>query len=206
MLNYLETYNTLFARGVPFDVNEYLFTLQVVLGEDPTTAYAITYGAQDFKKVSGTEEEESYLISLKKTTDTLLSQQEIKQLKEILGEQYRTEVQSKASNLKDFKFSAEETVKMLSNLLHERSSDLESASVRDVISLIKMLAEQGALEGTDGFQKHFITIHPKFNALCGNCNRELSVFAGIDCTCEHCGQVYRWAEDEQRFYPQPLRL
>lgn len=206
MLNYLDAEQTLHARGLTIDIKSYLFVLQVVLGEDMRVAYANTFDATECKKHIATEEEEDYFNSLKKDAETLYAQQDLQQLKDLIEEKFRIEVQARASNLKDFKFSAEETVKMLSNLLHERSSDLESASVRDVISLIKMLADQGALEGGDGFQKHFITIHPKFNALCGNCNHEINVFAGIDCTCEHCGQVYRWAEDERRFYPQPQKL
>ena len=135
-----------------------------------------------------------------------IQQQEIDHLIDYIGEQYRTEIQKKASNLKDYKFSAEEIVQMLSNLLATRSENLEEASVRDITALIRELAAQGALEGGDGFSRHFINVLPHFNALCPNCNREIDVAKGMTCICPHCGAKFIWVENEDRFIPEIPRL
>jgi hypothetical protein len=115
-------------------------------------------------------------------------------------------VQAAASTLKDYKFSGAEVQQLLANLLHNRSQELDDASVKDILSLIKTMYEQGALDSGDTFQKHFIQIHDQFNALCTNCNREFDAYAGIDCICPHCKQLYRWSESENRFYPKPAKL
>ena len=206
MLGYLDTQNALFTRGVTFDLKQYLFVLQVVMGEDKNTAYAMIYDRENFVKETGTEDEQDYLAKFTQDSDNMLQQQECKHLYEYLHDAYTSDVQASASTLKDFKFSGSDVQQLLSNLLHNRSEDLDEASVRDIVSLIKMLYDQGALDSADGFAKHFITIHSKFNALCPSCNHEFDCFAGIDCKCPHCGQVYRWSEAEKRFFPQPAKL
>ena len=191
------------TRGVAIDEKDYIFALMVVLNESPQNAFALAYDMSEFKKVIGTEDEEIYLSTKKRDAETMLTQQSIIQLKDLLDESYRAQVQSDALNLKDFHFSGQETVQILNNLLKSRVDDLESSSVRDVVSLLKALSEQGALEmGDGGFSRHFIQIYPPFNSLCTKCGREFDCYAGLDCKCPHCGQVYRWSESENRFYPQ----
>lgn len=209
MLGYLDTKNLLFTRGVNFDINQYLFVLQVVLGEDMTTAYAMIYDAENFKKETAGEDEAEYLSKFEGAAHVLLHQQESVHLREYLEELYQSDIQSKASTLKDYKFSGSDIQQLLANLLHNRTGNgdnLDDASVRDIISLIKTMYEQGALDSGDSFSKHFIQIHEKFNALCVNCNHELDVYAGVNCRCPHCGQVYKWSETENRFYPQATKL
>ena len=207
MIAYADISNTLHTRGVEITTQDFFFVLLVTLGERKDYAYAMAYDNENFKKHIGTDEEGEYLASHEKDANTMLIQQHIVQLSDIINEAYRADIQAKALNLEEYRFSGEETVKILNNLLKTRIDDLESSSVKDVVGIIKMLTEQGALEsGNGGFAKHFIHIHPKFNALCTSCNREFDVFAGIDCICPHCGQVYRWSEEERRFYPQPSKL
>lgn len=206
MLNYLDTKTVLFTRGITFDVKQYLFIEQVVLGEDAATAYAMVYDRENFVRNIGTEDEQEYLAGFIKDADVMLQQQECQHLKDYLSDAYTSDVQAAASTLKDYKFSGAEVQQLLANLLHNRSQELDDASVKDILSLIKTMYEQGALDSGDTFQKHFIQIHDQFNALCTNCNRELDIYAGIDCRCPHCGQVYRWSESENRFYPSPAKL
>jgi len=207
MTGYLEAVSTMHTRGVTIDEKDYIFTLMVVLDEEPQAAYAMAYDLSEFKKVIGTEDEGVYLATKKKDAETMLAQQSIIQLKDLLDESYRAQVQSYALKLKDFKFSGQETVKILNNLLKTRVDDLESSSVKDVVSLLKALSDQGALEAGDGgFSRHFIQIYPKFNALCISCNREFQVAEGIGAICPHCGQQYVWNEDEKRFYPNVEHL
>lgn len=207
MTGYLEAISTMHTRGVSIDEKDYIFTLMVVIGEEPQTAYAVAFEPEELKKHIGTEEEDIFLSSKKKDAESILAQQGIVQLRDLLEESYRAQIQSDALNLKDFRFSGQEAVQILNNLLKTRVDELESSSVKDVVSLLKALSDQGALEtGDGGFSRHFIQISPKFPALCTNCGREFDCYAGIGAKCPHCGRQYLWSDEESRFYPQPAKL
>ncbi len=206
MLNYLDTKSVLFTRGVSFDLKQYLYVVQVVLGEDKSVAYGMTFDRENFVKAIGSEDEDDYLSKVARDAEIMMQQQECQQLFEVLSEEYQLDIQAKASTLENYKFSGAEVQQLLANLLHNRSQELDEASVKDILSLIKTMYEQGALDSGDTFQKHFITIHDKFNALCPNCNHEIDVFAGVDCVCPYCKQTFKWSEEERRFYPQPNKL
>lgn len=205
-MNYLDTANTMHTRGVEIDMKDYLFGLMITNGEDKETAYAIAFEPAEFKKNFG-EEEGMYLASKKKTAESLTNQQNIKMMLDYMSDVHRAEIQSKALNLSEYKFSGEETVQILNNLLKTRIEDLDSASVKDVVQLLKALTEQGALDSGDGgFSKHFVQIYPKYGALCTNCGREFDTQVGLGAVCPHCGQTYRWSDDENRYFPEPIRL
>lgn len=206
MLNYLDTKSVLFTRGVSFDLKQYLYVVQVVLGEDKSVAYGMTFDRENFVKAIGSEDEDDYLSKVVRDAEIMMQQQECQQLFEVLSDEYQLDIQAKASTLENYKFSGAEVQQLLANLLHNRSQELDEASVKDILSLIKTMYEQGALDSGDTFQKHFITIHDKFNALCPNCNHEIDVFAGVDCICPYCKQAFKWSEEERRFYPQPNKL
>jgi hypothetical protein len=180
--------------------------VQCALSEDVGVAYGMVYDTANFKKVINTEDAGEYIAEQRKHGDVMLQQQECQQLFEVLSEEYQLDIQAKASTLENYKFSGAEVQQLLANLLHNRSQELDEASVKDILSLIKTMYEQGALDSGDTFQKHFITIHDKFNALCPNCNHEIDVFAGVDCVCPYCRQAFKWSEEERRFYPQPNKL
>lgn len=206
MLSYIDNVERLHTRSITFTEKQYLFVLQTALGEDIEVAYAMIFDTKEFKRVIGTEDEAAYLSKIKKDAELAIQSQECQQLKELIEEQFRAEIQKRATNLKNYKFSAEEIVQMLSNLLASRSENLEEASVRDITALIRELASQGALEGGDGFQKHFINVYPPFTAMCPSCNHEIDIARGVSSICPFCGCKFTWSEDEQRFYPQPVKL
>lgn len=207
MVGYLEAVSAMHTRGIVIDEKDYIFTLMVVLGEEPQNAYAFAYDIKGLKEVVSTEDEDVYLSTKKKDAEAMLGKQNITQLKDLLEESYRAQIQSASLNLTDYHFSGQETVQILNNLLKTRIDDLESSSVKDVVSLLKALSDQGALEAGDGgFSKHFIQIMPKFLALCVSCNKEFDAYAGISAVCPHCGQQYHWSSEENRFYPQPQKL
>lgn len=207
MIGFINALNTMHTRAMTISEKDYIFTLMVVLGEDPNVAYAIAYDTQEMKKNLGTEKEDSYFFSKSTIANAALEQQNIEQLKDLLSNSYRAEIQKSALNLSEYKFSGEETVQILNSLLKTRIEDLESSSVRDVVGIIKMLTEQGALEtGDGGFSKHFIVVKDPFEALCVNCNREFDCYPGIGAKCPFCGAVYNWSTEENRFYPQPAKL
>lgn len=205
-MNYLDIASTMHTRGADIDIKEYLFSLMVTMGEDSETAFAIAFEPSEFWKHLG-EEEGAYLASKKKDAEALLGQQNIKLLRDFMDESYRAEIQSKALNITDYKFSGEETVQILNDLLKSRITDMDTASVKDVVSILKALTEQGALDvGDGGFGRHFVQIFPKFNALCVKCGREFDAQRGLGAKCPHCGQEYRWSEQENRYFPEPSKL
>lgn len=206
MLNFTETTQILFGRGITFSIEDYIFCLNLVLGEDENVSYALAYDRVGYKKVLGTEDEEEYLKTKEQECKVLMQQQSIVQLRQEMDDLYVAEIQGKALNLENYRFTGGQIAQILQNLLHNRVADLDSASTKDVISLIKLLTEQFGLDGGSDFEKHFIQILPKFNALCNNCNREFQIASGIGAVCPHCGASYHWDSNSEKFIPQPQKL
>lgn len=206
MLNFTETTQILFGRGITFSIEDYLFCLNLVLGEDENVSYALAYDRAGYKKVLGTEDEDEYLKTKEQECKVLMQQQSIVQLRQEMDDLYVAEIQGKALNLENYRFTGGQIAQILQNLLHNRVADLDSASTKDVISLIKLLTEQFGLDGGSDFEKHFIQILPKFNALCNNCNREFQIASGIGAVCPHCGASYHWDSNSEKFIPQPSKL
>lgn len=204
MISYQEAYNTLHTRQVSFTLQEYLFVLQVVLGEDAAVAYASVYDSE-FNRNIPSENEEKYLNQFKNKAYTLLEQQSCRHLKDYLEQEYQSDIQQQASNLENYKFTGADIQQILANLLHNRVGDgstLDDASVKDVIQLIKSMYDSGALDSGDAFEKHFVIVPRKFNALCPSCNHEMSVVEGLSVVCEFCGQHILWDENSRRYYPE----
>ena len=206
MLNFTETTQILFGRGITFSIEDYLFCLNLVLGEDENVSYALAYDSDGYKKVLGTDDEDEYLKTKEQECKVLMQQQSIVQLRREMDDLYVAEIQGKALNLENYRFTGGQIAQILQNLLHNRVADLDSASTKDVISLIKLLTEQFGLDGGSDFEKHFIQIFPKFNALCNNCNREFQIASGIGAVCPHCGASYHWDSNSEKFIPQPNKL
>lgn len=204
MLDLLSTQNTLHTRLIDFSLQEYLFVVQVVLGERLEVAYANTFDTAEFKRNVPSEDEEEYLLGKRRDAEIMLEQQNCRHLREYLEQEYRSDIQEQASTLKDFKFTGAEVQRLLNNLLHERSQELSEASVRDILALIKSMYDSGALDSGDSFQNHFITIPKKYDCICPQCNHEQYLVEGVDNKCTSCGMVFRW--DNERFWPQPQKL
>jgi len=202
MLDLLSTQNQLHTRLVDFTLQEYMFVLQVVLGERLEVAYANTFDTAEYKRNVPSEDEEEYLATKRKDAEIMLEQQNCRHLREYLEQEYRSDIQEQASTLKDFKFTGAEVQRLLNNLLHERSQELSEASVRDILALIKSMYDSGALDSGDSFQNHFITIPNKYNALCLNCSHEFYAVEGLSMKCPNCGAVYNWDEQQRRFIPE----
>lgn len=207
MIGFAETTETLKARGISIDEREFFFTLMVVLQDSPHSAYALVYDTEKYKEYIGGEHEEAYLASKEQAANELLKRQEVVQLKELLAESFREHIQSNALALKDYSFTGKETVQILNNLLATRAADIESSSVKDIVSVIKSLSDQGALDvGDSGFSRHFIQIYPAYTAVCVSCSKEFEAHAGMGVVCPHCHQQYRWSVEENRFYPEICKL
>lgn len=206
MQNFNDITQTIFHRGITFSMQDYVFATLVVLGEDIGVAYAIAYESAEYGKVIGKEKEKDYLIEKKKDGDLMLQQQSLIQLKDEIAEAYRADIQQKALSLEQIEFTASDINALLNKLLATQAKDIDSASIREMLSIIHELINNfGLSSGNDAFAKHFITIQPKFNALC-RCGREMDIVKGLDCVCPSCKQVYKWVEEEDRFYPTPNKL
>ena len=204
MLDLLSTQNQLHTRLVDFTLQEYMFVLQVVLGERLEVAYANTFDTAEYKRNVPSEDEEEYLASKRKDAEIMLEQQNCRQLQEYLEQEYRSDIQERASNLSDYRFTGAEVQRLLNNLLRERSQELSEASVRDILALLKTMYETGTLDSGDSYQNHFITIPKKYDCICPQCNHEQYLVEGVDNKCTSCGMVFRW--DSERFWPQPTKL
>lgn len=206
MLDYISTQNQLHTRLVDFGLQEYMFVLQVVLGERAEVAYANTFDVAEFKRNVPSEDEEEYLSKLKAKAQFTLETQECQQLRAELEGLYRSDVQEAAQTFTGWKFSGEDVQKLLADLLHNRTQDLSESSVKDIVALLKMMYENGSLDSSDNFARHFVTIPKKYDVICPSCNHEIYLTEGVDNKCQHCGMVMRWSEEERRFYPQPQSL
>lgn len=204
MIKYREAQNALHVRLIDITPQEYLFVLQVVLGEDVAVAWASVYDTEEFKK-NVTEDDEStteYLQGVLTKAKLQLQQQNCQQLKDFLSEEYQRDIQEKANTLSDFRFTGADIQRLLNNLLHERTQDLSEASIREVLSLVKTMYDSGILDSGDAFEKHFITIPAKYSIICPRCNHEAYAVEGLDFVCPHCHAVAKWNEEEHRFYPE----
>jgi hypothetical protein len=201
MFSYTDISSTMASRGVNITPQEYIFCLNIVMGEDNGISYILAFEPEKIEEKMGDDGWEKYLNDRRHDANLRIRMQNIVKLMDELRDIYNNDVQNKALNLENYKFTGGQIAQILQNLLHNRISDLDSASTKDVISLIKLLTEQFGIEGNDDFTKHFIQVYPHFNAICGKCNKEFDAIKGIDCVCSHCGCIYKWNEEENRFYP-----
>lgn len=207
MLDYIELQEKLHARGLSFDLRQYLFCMMVALEENKNVAYCMIYDQENFKRNVPSENEADYLSSHEKDAEIMLQQQECKHILDLVKGWMQSKIQKESSNIKTVKFTTEDVANMLSSLLYDRSSSMEEASVRDIVALIRELNNQGALDGDgEAFSKHFVNIYPKMTALCPSCQRETDVAVGLTCYCTRCGAKFTWNEDERRYYPEPVGL
>lgn len=199
MVSYQETKDSLKIRLIDFSIKEYLFAIQTVLGEDARVAYASVFDADNFEENIKDDDDSTYLDSFSDKTDALLETQQLKHLVEFLRSEYERDIQENATQLSDFKFTNADVKKLLNNLLRDRSKELSESSVKDILSIVRTMEENGALGSDDNFAQHFITVPAHYNALCPECGHELYAVEGLDIKCPHCGQVYKWSSN--RFYP-----
>lgn len=203
MIQFRDIEQTLLSRGVSFALNEYLFTELIALGEEKHIAYALCFEPSEYKSIKDSENEKEYFPKYTKCADDLLQKQHIIQLKNELEYRKKKEIQDAALNLDDIELTSNDVKKVLALFLRDRIDDPSSASVKELVDLLKMYQpylpdDASAMD----FQRHFIQVHEPYNAICNNCNREISAYKGLSCVCEHCGQKYIWDNEQERFFPQ----
>ena len=207
MIQFQDIESTLNARGVFFSQQEYVFTLLVVIGERPTIAYALSFSPDEYQRVKDTESEKDFFNNCAKLSSSLLQQQHIVKLKEELEYRNKKAIQDAALHLDDIELTSSDVKKVLASFLRDRIDDPSGASVKELVDLLRMYQPYlpDDASATD-FQRHFIQVHEPYNAMCNNCNHEISAYKGLSCICEHCGQKYIWSDEDDRFYPEISRL
>lgn len=207
MIRFSEIEQTLSSRGVFFNMQDYLLALAIVAGEEPSIAYAMVFNSETYKKVKETQDEKNFFIQCDKECANILQKEYFKKLLEELQYQYKKQIQDFALHLDDIELTSSDIKKVLASFLRDRIDDPTSASVKELVDLLKMYQPYLPDDSSSSdFQRHFIQVHEPYNALCTNCNREISAYKGLSCACEHCGQKYIWDVNEERFYPQPAQL
>jgi len=207
MMQFRDIESTLNARGVFFTQQEYVFTLLVVIGERPTIAYALSFSQDEYQRVKDTESEKDFFNNCANLSSSLLQQQHIVKLKEELEYRNKKAIQDAALHLDDIELTSSDVKKVLASFLRDRIDDPSGASVKELVDLLRMYQPYlpDDASSTD-FQRHFIQVHEPYNAMCNNCNHEISAYKGLSCICEHCGQKYIWSDDDDRFYPEISKL
>lgn len=207
MIQYLDIEQTLNNRGVYFSPQEYEFALLIVLGEEKHIAYALAFSLEQYKKVKNSDDEKDFFSQCNKDASALINQQHIVQLNDELKYRHKKLVQDAALNLDDIELTSGDIKKVLASFLRDRIDDPSSASVKELVDLLRMYQPYlpDDASATD-FQRHFIQVYEPFNALCTKCNHEMSAYRGLHCVCEHCGEKYLWSEEDNRFYPQLGKL
>lgn len=207
MMQFRDIESTLNARGVFFTQQEYVFTLLVVIGERPTIAYALSFSTDEYQRVKDTESEKDFFNNCAKLSSSLLQQQYIVKLKEELEYRNKKAIQDAALHLDDIELTSSDVKKVLASFLRDRIDDPSGASVKELVDLLRMYQPYlpDDASATD-FQRHFIQVHEPYNAMCNNCNHEISAYKGLSCICEHCGQKYIWSDEDDRFYPEISKL
>ena len=107
MFDFRDCSDRLHVRGIRFDEKEYMFVAMVCAGEDEAVAYGLTHDIENFKRNVPSENEEDYLREIRPRAEVLLQQQECVQLREIIEESIRAEIQTKATDIKTYKFSSQ---------------------------------------------------------------------------------------------------
>lgn len=207
MIQFRDIEQTLHSRGVYFSLDEYLFTTLIVIGEEKHVAYAMCFAQSEYNTIKDTEKEKEHFAKYNKCADELLQKQHIIQLKNELEYRNKKAIQDAALNLDDIELTSSDVKKVLASFLRDRIDDPSSASVKELVDLLRMYQPYlpDDASATD-FQRHFIQVHEQYNALCTNCNREISAYKGLSCVCEHCGAKYIWDDEQERFFPEVGKL
>lgn len=207
MIQFLDIEQTLNSRGVYFSPKEYQFVLMMVMGEEQHIAYAICFENDEYLKVKNSEDEKEFFALCNREANSLMQRQHITQLKDELQYRNKKLIQDAALKLDDIELTSSDIKKVLATFLRDRIDDPSSASVKELVDLLRMYRPYLPDDASaSDFQRHFIQVHEPFNALCTNCNHELSAYKGLHIVCEHCGQKYNWDENDNRFYPELAKL
>jgi UDP-N-acetylmuramate--alanine ligase len=56
------------------------------------------------------------------------------------------------------------------------------------------------------FKRSFLEFRSTTAAITNIDHDHVDCYPTLDCICPHCHQIYKWSNEEDRFYPQPSKL
>ena len=200
MIDYQETKKTMEIRGIEFTKAQFSFALMVSVGINKYDAYKIAIVGEKSSKVKDdklSEMEEKW----NKECDLLLENNNVKALYEHLKEKYDYQISDEAMNCESVEITPKILKNLLGRIIKKSSDNLDNAAVPDLIRVVDQYCKQFSLNdnGDAEFSRHFIQIYPQFNYIC-SCGSECDAPFGLDFRCPKCGRLYKWNEDEKRYY------
>ena len=201
MIDYKETKKTMDIRGIEFTNTQFSFTLMIAIGINKYDAYKLVFVGDKINKIKEDKLSE-FESKCKKDCDDLLGQNNVKLLLDYLKEKYKYQVNEEAMNCETVEITPKTLKNLLGRIIKNANDDLSSTSYPDLIRVIDQYCKQFNMEDSDDneFQHHFVQIFPNFNFCCNECGREGDAPMGVDFKCKHCGKLYKWSEEDKRYY------
>lgn len=202
MVSFEETKKIMDNRGISISPIQFSFALMVSVGMDPEEAYTITIKEKEFSRVKE-DKLDDFLEKCKKESEIFCEENNIKQLINYLKEKYEMQINE---HLIDTSGSRQLSMKQLKDistrLILKYNDNLDNSSTADLLRAMSEYMKNFPPDVEEGeFERHFIQVYPEpFNFVCNECGREGDSPIGVDFRCKHCGKLYKWSEEEKRYY------
>lgn len=200
MIDYKDAKDKMGIRGIMFTPTQFSFALMMAIGMNKYEAYKIAFISEKLNKID--EEKMSvYEEKWKTECDIIVSQQNVKMLREYLREKYETQVSEDAFNIEDVNITPKQLKNILGKIIINSQRGGDDTSNTELLKIISEYMKSFAPSvDNEDFDRHFIQVLPPFNFICNQCNREGDAPMGLDFHCPHCGKLYKWSEEEKRYY------
>jgi hypothetical protein len=203
MINYIETRETLSARGIEFTPKDFVYAFMCAIGMRSDNAYVIAFKDREIEKGEKEHDDAMNIISekYKDESGNYAAQDRIKKLIEYLEEGHRRLLQEQTVHFDKIDLTANDLKNVLGKLLKDRYDDIEKSSAKEMIDIIKVFADKFVTEDDTSktFQKHFIQIFEPFNCVCTECGREFSLAPNVTTICPNCHHVYTYDKETKKF-------
>lgn len=202
MIRYKDVKEKMSVRGIDFTPTQYSFALMVAIGINKYEAYKIVIIADKLIKI---EPEKLPVLEEKwfKECDIYVQQQSTKALIQCLTESYKAQISEDALKLEDVNITPKQLKNILGKVImdSQKTNGDSEVDTEDLIKLINQYMKNFApSDNNDDFEHHFVQIFPPFNFICRECNKEGDAPMGLDFHCPHCGKLYKWSEEEKRYF------
>ena len=201
MIDYQEIKKKMEIRGIEFTNTQFSFTLMIAIGINKYDAYKLSIVSDKINKIKEDKLSE-FEDKCKKDCDILIEQNNIKQLIDYLKDQYEMQVNERLIDTSESRQLTTKQLKDISTrLILKYNNNLDNASATDLLKAMSDYMKNFPPDVEDGdFQHHFVQILPNFNFVCNVCGREGDAPMGVDFKCKHCGKLYKWSEEDKRYY------
>lgn len=202
MIRYKDVKEKMSVRGIDFTPTQYSFALMVAIGINKYEAYKIVIIADKLIKIEP-DKIPVYEEKWFKECDIYVQQQAVKSLVQYLTESYKSQVSEDALKMEDVNITPQQLKNILGKVIvdSQRKGEESEVDTEDLIKLINQYMKNFvSADNNDDFEHHFIHIYPPFNFICRDCNKEGDAPMGLDFHCPHCGKLYKWSDEEKRYF------